>query len=157
MRQLLEAYQSFVGHDLPNQLVSVHAYARLLDESADPQADDESKQLVRRIAALSNKMAGQARRLFEIGNLLGESPWGPPLSLREVAEEVVAGIRCRLEASKIAFHLREADATLPLAGPLLHQVLIELLTNAVTAIGPRYTPGESTWRETGPPRGGRSA
>jgi signal transduction histidine kinase len=138
MRQLLVAYQTFVGHDLPNQLVSVQAYARLLEESDISGLDDESKMLLSRMAALSKKMGFQARRLSEFGKLLGEPPWGPLLSLADVAEEVVAGIRCRTEAGEIVFRLPEGGPTLPLAGALFHQVMIELLTNAVAAIGPGH-------------------
>ena len=136
LRQLLAAYQTFVGHDLPNRLVSVQAYARLLEGADGSDLDDESKMVLRRVAALTGQMGLQARRLFEIDKLLREPPWGPPLSLAEVAEEVVAGIRCREGAGAIAFHLPDRDPCLPLAGALFRQVVAELLANAVAAIGP---------------------
>jgi signal transduction histidine kinase len=138
MRQLLAAYRTFVGHDLPNQLVFVQASACLLEKSDHPGLDDESKTLLGRIAALSQKMGLQARRLSEVGDLLREPPWGPPLSLAEVAEEVVAGIRWRAEAGEIVFHLPQGGPTLPLAGVLFRKVVAELLANAVAAIGPGH-------------------
>lgn len=134
MRQLFAAYQNFVGHDLPNQLVAVQAYSGLLEESDGPRSE-ESKMLLSRIGALSKRMGLQARRLFEIGNLLGESPWGPPVSLREVAEEVVAGIRCKMDATGIDFRLPGPAPHVPLAESLLLRVLTELVANAVAAIG----------------------
>ena len=134
MRQLFAAYQNFVGHDLPNQLVTVQAYSRLLEES-DGSRSDESTMLLGRIGVLSKTMGLQARRLFEIGTLLSEPPWGPPLSLGDVAEEVVAGIRCRVDASRIDFRLPERTSNVPLAEPLLLRVLNELVANAVAAIG----------------------
>lgn len=138
VRQLLDAYQTFVGHDLSNQLVSVQAFARRLEDSDDTGLDDESKMLLGRIGVLSKEMGFQARRLSEVGNLLREPPWGPPLSLRDVAEEVVAGIRYRAEAGEIVFHLPEVASNLPLAWALFHRVMTELLANAVTAIGPGH-------------------
>lgn len=131
---LLGAYRTFVGHDLTNQLVSSQAFARLLEGAAVSELDDESRRLLGRIASLSKAMGLQARRLTEIDNLLREPPWGPPLSLAEAVEEVVVGVRCRMDASKITFRLRES-AVLPLDGGLLRRVLLELLTNAVQAIG----------------------
>lgn len=134
MRQLFAAYQNFVGHDLPNQLVAVHAYSGLLEESDGPRSE-ESKMLLGRIGAMSQRMGLQARRLFEIGNLLCESPWGPPLSLRGIAEEVVAGVRCKTGASGIDFLLPGPTPHVPLAEALLLRVLNELVANAVAAIG----------------------
>ena len=134
MRQLFAAYQNFVGHDLPNQLVTVQAYSRLLEESDGPRSE-ESMMLLSRIGALSKTMGLQARRLFEIGNLLADPPWGPPVSLENVAEEVVAAIRCKMDATGIDFHLPDPAPHVPLAEALLLRVLNELVANAVAAIG----------------------
>ena len=135
MRQLLGAYQTFVGHDLPNQLVSVQAYARLLDEIDSSGLDEEARSLLGRIGALGRQMALQARRLSEFGKLLGQPPWGPPLSLEEVAEEVVASVRCRTDAAEVVFAIAEGAPSFPLAGELFHQMIAEVVANAVAAIG----------------------
>ena len=136
LRQFLGAYQTFVGHDLPNQLVSVQAYARLIEEADLSGLDEESRMFLSRIGVLSRKMGSQARRLSEIDKLLCEPPWGPPVSLGDVAEEAIVGIRCRMDASRISFSSPEVAPTLPLAGALFRQVLDELLANAVAAVGP---------------------
>jgi signal transduction histidine kinase len=83
-------------------------------------------------------MGLQARRLSQVGDLLREPPWGSPVSLAEVAEEAVAGIRCRVPVGEMVFHLPERSPSLPLAGALFRQVVAELLANAVAAIGPGH-------------------
>jgi signal transduction histidine kinase len=133
VRQLFAAYQTFVGHDLANRIVSIQGFSRQLEEG-DVSSEEESKMLLGRIAALSNDVGLRARRLYEIGELLREPPWGPPVDLREVAEEVVVGIRCKADVRRIEFRLPEA-ARVPLAEPLLRRVLLELVANGVAAIG----------------------
>ena len=135
LRSLLGAYHTFVGHDLANQLLSLQEFARLVEAVDLSRLDEESKMLMGRIGFLSETMRLQAHRLTEIGNLLREPPWGPSLSLSEAVEEVVAVVRCRMDAGPVAFHFGEASVVLPLERALLHRVLVELLTNAVQAIG----------------------
>lgn len=134
MRQLFAAYQTFVGHDLANQLVCIQGFSRQLEES-DVSGEEEAKMLLGRIGTLSKRVAFQARRLFEIGELLHSPPWGPPLSLRGVAQEVVAGVRCTMDAGRIDFRLPELATKVPLAEPLLLRVLLELVANGVAAVG----------------------
>src|SRR5436190_20469913 len=86
--QLLACFQTFLGHELPNRLVPVQGYARLLAEQ-DGAADEEGRLLAGRIAELTRKADTLARRLAEIGRLMREPAFGPACNLEEVAAEVV--------------------------------------------------------------------
>src|SRR4051812_11487303 len=93
LRQLLEAYQNFVGHDLSNHLVSTQAYTRMLNEMDAAAVDPERKLVLSRLAVLGQRMAEQTRRLVELGKLLREPVWGPPQSVEEAGWEAVAALR----------------------------------------------------------------
>src|SRR5262245_25177355 len=90
LEHLLAGYQAFLGHDLANQLVSVQAFARLLQEQLQGSIDPDAEALLGRLAAIARRCDQNARRLADVGRLLREPPWGPTISFVEVAHEAVA-------------------------------------------------------------------
>src|SRR5262245_24389486 len=83
--QLLACFQAFLGHELPNQLVPVQGYARLLVEQHGAPLDEEGRLLLTRIADLTRQVDTRARRLADIGRLMREAARGPGGDLAEVA------------------------------------------------------------------------
>jgi len=139
LSDLLGGFQGFVGHELPNQLVPIQAFARLLLEQHASQLDEEARLLLTRLAALTQRADQQARGLEEIGRLPREPAWGPPVSLTDVVREAVAEVKSAPEvraanSSKIFYHVGEEMPSVPLSRRLLHQVLVQLLRNATQAI-----------------------
>lgn len=141
LRDLLATYQRFVGHDLLNQLVSVQAYTRMLLES-DSLADEDSRQVLHRLAQIGQRLGEQSRRLTDVGRLLREPPWGPPVPLEDPASEAIATFRCTnnihqsIDISSFSFVLAANLPSLPVSANLLGQVLFELLEYAVSTTRP---------------------
>ena len=129
LQRLLGAFDSFVGHDLANALVSINAYTRLL---ADAEPGDEMTELLTRLGAAGSRLADRSRRLVEIGCLLRGPVWGPSLPLAEAAHEATAEVRSA-RGGDVPCRIPEGLPSLPLAGPLLRRVLVELIANAAAA------------------------
>ncbi|HXP77927.1 MAG TPA: ATP-binding protein, partial [Stellaceae bacterium] len=134
--QKLEALGTLAGgiaHDLNNTLVPVIAMAKLGLKRAEPrstayesfeliyQAGLRARDLVKQVLAFSRKDTVDRR----------------PFRLHEVVEEALAMLRPTIPAT-ITIE-REIDAVPPIMGDAtqLHQVAVNLVTNAVHAVGMR--------------------
>jgi signal transduction histidine kinase len=132
LEQLAACFQLFVGHELPNMLVSIQGFARLLAGST-ARLDDESRLLLDRIAALTRKADLASRRLAEIGRILREPAGGEPIDLAELVREVLAEVNARLDGRPLGLRLDGPSARVALARPLLAAVVAQVLTNAAQA------------------------
>jgi len=133
---LLACFQAFVGHELPNALVGIQGLARLLAADDLPQ---EARALLERLAALAQKAHLCSRRLAEIGRLLREPSFGPPVELAEALREAVAEVNARRPAAPLELAMPASLPSLPLSRDLLHAVLVQLLANAAQAGEPGRT------------------
>src|SRR5262249_38400586 len=92
---LLPAFQAALGHELPNILVPLQAYSRLLLEDA-AGTDEEGKGLAARVVQLSQRADELARQLAEVGRLcrtIEAGTDGPAgVSLAELAVEARAAV-----------------------------------------------------------------
>lgn len=132
--QLLPAYHAFVGHDLPNQLVPIQAFARMLLDYHAGALDEEATVLLTRLASLCQRADARARRLAYLGRLLREPPVGLPVCLREVLAEAIAEVNTSNRSDSISYDVGEGMPTVTLSRRLLHQVFVELLRNAAGSI-----------------------
>lgn len=136
LHHLVNGYQHFLGHDLANHLVSVQGLARLIREQLG-NTPEETSLLLDHLAEVAMRADQQARRLAEIGKLLREPAWGPPLRLEEVVREAIAQVQASrvqtASASEFVLNLVEQSLLVSVSRPLLHQVLVELLRNASRA------------------------
>jgi signal transduction histidine kinase len=127
---LLACYQSFLGHDLPGQLVALQGLARLLLlQSASLPA--ETVDLLGRLAGITQKVDALVRRVADLGRIQREPPFGPPVSLADVVGAAAAEVRCTGLSLECA--LAGDVSTLPLSRRLFHQVLVQLFRNAAQA------------------------
>ena len=133
LEQLLGCLQLFVGHELPGVLVPCQAFARLLREEAGG-LDEESRLLLDRLAALTQKADRWARRLAELGRLLRASAWGPLVDLSELAREAIAEVNARGDLPGVAYRVVGPMPSTPVSRPLLHAVLVQLLSNSGQAV-----------------------
>jgi signal transduction histidine kinase len=141
LEHLVAAYQQFLGHDLPNQLVSIQGMARLLQTDQGVNLDPETRMLLGRLAELTQRADRQARRLADMARLLRDPAWGSPVPLIEVVREALAEVKatprgCRSTAcaSDITWDVVEQMPMVHVSPRLLHAVLVELLHNAVAAL-----------------------
>jgi signal transduction histidine kinase len=159
LRQLVTCYQMFIGHELPNQLVPIQAFARMLLESHADQLDAEGQALLARLASLTQRADTLARRLAEMGRLLREPAAGEPLELQEVLREAIAEVNLLGGPPGISYDVEDRLPVVAVSRRLLHQVLVQLLRNAAQAmagtpgavvIGARREPGGvSLWVRDG--------
>jgi signal transduction histidine kinase len=146
MARFIACLQTYIGHELPNQLVAMQAFARLLLEQNAGALDEEGRMMLGRIATMAQKADMLARRLAEIGRLLREPPWGMPLPADEVVREAIAEANVLGAPAGIVYDVQESLPTVHASRRLLHQVLVQLLRNAGQAI----TEGRDGREDTAP-------
>lgn len=145
LEHLLAGYQMFLGHDLANQLVAIQGLARHLEAEAGDLPPDAGP-LLARLAELTRRADREARRLAEVGRLLRDRPYGPPVPLQEVVHEAVVSVKAAPRhgaagpAPEPVFEVAGPMPLVTLSGRLMHQTLVELLHNAVAAL-PSGRPG----------------
>ena len=123
--------QTFTGHELPNVLVALQGLARLLLREGDVGPD--SRPLLERLAALAQSADTTSRRLAEVGRLLREDPFGPPVDLRDELAEAAAVVNVQRPPSPVALDVAGPLPSVGLARALLHAVLVQILSNAARA------------------------
>jgi signal transduction histidine kinase len=134
MARFIDCVQTYIGHELPNQLVAMQAFSRLLLEEHAAALDEEGRMMLGRLAATAQRAHVLARRLAEIGRLLREPPWGVPLSADEVAREAIAEVNVLGSSAGIVYDVQHSLPVVHASRRLLHQVLVQLLRNARQAI-----------------------
>jgi signal transduction histidine kinase len=134
VNQQMACLQAYIGHELPNQLVPIQAFARLLLEDSSSALDEEGRTMLERLAALTEKADRLARRLAEINRLLREPPWGLPLSLDELVREAIAEVNVPGIPAGITYDIQQSLPSVYASRRLLHQVLVQLLRNAGQAM-----------------------
>jgi signal transduction histidine kinase len=133
LEQLLGCFQTWIGHELPNQLVPIQAFARLLLESWGGRLDEEGREILDRLAALARKADALARRLAEVGRLLREPPWGVDLPLGDLVREAVAEATLLAAHPGVRYDIQDNLPTTRASRRLLHEVLVQLVRNATQA------------------------
>jgi signal transduction histidine kinase len=134
MARFIACMQAYVGHELPNQLVAVQAFARLLLEHHAAALDEEGRMLLQRLASVAQRADNLARRLAEIGRLLREPAWGPALPAREIVHEAIAEVNALGAPAGMSYAIEESLPIVCASRVLLYQVFVQLLRNAVEAM-----------------------
>jgi signal transduction histidine kinase len=130
--QLLICFQKALGHELPNKLVALGGLARLVQEEYSKDLGPEGQALLERLAAAAQRADGLVRRLAEIGRLCragGEEG----VRFEEVAHEARAELIFLGCGATIEYDLSLPLPVLKIARAALHQVLLQLIHNAVQA------------------------
>jgi light-regulated signal transduction histidine kinase (bacteriophytochrome) len=126
----LEAFAHVASHDIKEPLRHIEAFAGMLGESIRPIGDGRLHNLVGGIESSSRRLRNLIKDLAEFSQVGRRAKPLAPASLRNIAEDVVADLRQRID---------EAGATVEIdALPVAHcdhnqmrQVLQNLLSNAV--------------------------
>jgi light-regulated signal transduction histidine kinase (bacteriophytochrome) len=126
----LEAFAHVASHDIKEPLRHIEAFAGMLGESIRPTGDERLRTLVGGIESSSRRLRNLINDLAEFSQVGRRAKPLAPAPLQEIAEEVVADLRQRID---------EAAATVAIdALPVVYcdrnqmrQVLQNLLSNAV--------------------------
>lgn len=143
----LEAFGYSVAHDLRAPLRTISNFSGALREDYEAVLDEPGRDLLRRIGAATERMDALIRDLLDYSRLGAQEVRLGPVDL----DEVLAGVRHQLSAT-----LSERDAEVIVEAPLgtvvghptlLHQVLGNLVSNAVKFVPAGTRPVVRVWAE----------
>jgi signal transduction histidine kinase len=137
MDRFIACVQMYIGHELPTQLMAMQAFSRLLLDQYAGALDEEGRMMLDRLAAGAERAEALARRLAEMGRLLREPPWGLPMSANEIVREAIAELNVLGTPPGVSYDIQERLPSVHTSRRLLHQVLVQLLRNAVGALTSR--------------------
>lgn len=138
-----------VSHDLRTPLSSVLGIALTLTESQVDLSSEDSRDLLKRLAANARKLERLLADLLDLDRLTRgiASPNRRPTDLAELAEKVVEAEES-LVARKVVLELE--PVVISVDGPKVERILDNLLVNSV-----RHTPdGATVWVRVAPDNGG---
>ncbi len=125
----LEAFSYSVSHDLRAPLRAIDGYASMVEEDYEKLLDDEGKRLLGNIQQNAKKMSNLIDDLLAFSRLGKKVIQKKPLDMNELLEGVL------IDLGKAQEHHAaiSSDELLPAFGDysLIHQVLINLVSNAV--------------------------
>jgi light-regulated signal transduction histidine kinase (bacteriophytochrome) len=119
--------QRFLGHNLPNHLVTIQGLARLVLQDQPNRLDEEGRLHLNRLADNASQVSELVRGLADLGQLVLEP--GPPQTL-DLAEEVLearSAVKVLCPGCKIEYDLKQPLPGLKLAHAPWHQALVVLL------------------------------
>jgi signal transduction histidine kinase len=132
---LLACFQEALGHELPNYLVALQGLARLLEEGEGQRLGPEGREQLGRLATLARHTDRLVRALADIGRLCRDARSGQPIALGEVAREAAAELNLLYGEPAIVYDVPDDLPAVTVSRQSLYQVLVQLLRNAVGAVG----------------------
>jgi signal transduction histidine kinase len=127
-------YQTFVGHELPNELVAAQGIARLLVETATELSDSHRSLLVR-LANRLQETDRQSRQLAEMGRLMRGPAYESAWPVGPVMRESIAQMSALSSCNDIIYRSHIEATTLEVSCAWFRRVVRELIHNAQQAIG----------------------
>lgn len=131
--RLLPVLGKALGHDLPNQLVSIQGLARVLELEDGANLSEAGRDYLQRIATAAKRLHTQARALAAIIKATGDRRPAEAVPLASAAREAAAEVSQLFPGRPVVYHFDDAAPVLELPREALHQVLVQLLRNAVQA------------------------
>jgi len=134
----LESFSYSVSHDLRAPLRALHGYSKILEEDYGEVLDDEGKRLLDNIQANARKMGTLVDDLLSFSRLGKKEIQKSPTNMNELIESALKEIN---NASPHNASIK-VDALLTASADrfLLHQVWINLISNAVKYSGKKEKP-----------------
>src|SRR5262249_52410211 len=123
--------QQALGHDLPNQMVSLQGLARVLAMELESSAAPEVRDLANRMANLARQADERMRRVAALGRLLRQEEQPQLLDLRELAREAVTAVKLLLKGHGVEYRFREGMPLVTGCRDSLYQILYQLLRNSL--------------------------
>ena len=132
--RLLHLLQKALGHELPNQLIAIQGLARLLDLEERDRLSEDGRNYLERLVAAAQRTHELVRSLAEVVRACRLGPPSQPVALEQGLREATAELG--LVPPAIDVQLPADGPMLPVPGPALRQLLVELLRNARQAAAP---------------------
>jgi len=138
---LLALYQSFLGHELLNELVAAQGLARMLAESAK-ELSESNLMLLKRLADRLQETDQQTRRLAELGRFLRTPAYGPAWSVEAVMQETLLQMSVLSAKLDIKYSSSVTVKNLSVSQHWFRRLTFELLQNAQHAIAAAGSSGQ---------------
>lgn len=146
----LEAFSYTVSHDLRAPVRAINGFAQLLDEHAGAALDGEGRRLVTNIVRSSRHMGRLIDDLLAFAQLGRRAIEVGPVPIAGVVERVVDELRPMADAQGARIEISPAPPTVRGEPTLLHQILLNLVANAIEYHRPGVRPVVRIgWREAG--------
>jgi signal transduction histidine kinase len=134
---LFTLYQRALGHDLPNQLVSIQGFARMVETDLPASTQAETRTRIGRVADLARKADEQMRALANIGRTLCSPPSPERIDLGELVHEAAIETRLVFNTVPVEYHFSVDAPVLTTVRVPLYRVVSELLRNSFQAVADR--------------------
>jgi signal transduction histidine kinase len=148
--QALQAFAYSISHDLRAPLRAMQGFSEALLEDYGDQLEDTGREYARRIVAASERMDRLISDLLAYSRLSRAEMVLQNVSLQEVLDETCRELSANLQERGAEVTTTGALPTVRAHRATLIQVLINLLSNAVTYVAPGVVPRVRVWAE---PRG----
>jgi hypothetical protein len=142
-----------VAHEVNTPLTGISSYAQFLLE--ETRGDDPKHSMLKKIVAQADRASKIARGLLGISRADGDERVTEPVDLGELAEETIGflGPRIRRSDATVVVSRESTDVVARGDRSRLQQVLINLLLNALDAVGPGgRVVVSSAWESSGQAR-----
>ena len=132
----LEAFSYSVSHDLRAPLRHIDGFAGLLIKSDGAQVSERGRGYLSHIAESAKQMGMLIDDLLVFSRMgRAEMSFGP-VDLQKLTEETIQGLRLETQQRNIEW-IKHPLPVVPGDRPMLRQVLVNLLANAIKYSGPR--------------------
>jgi signal transduction histidine kinase len=131
---LLAAYQQALGHELPNRLVAIQGLARIVLSDQGARLDPAGRELLERLADLTQRTDLLVRALAEVGRLDRGTELAEPVPLTDLVAEAVAEVKILFKHHTVEYIIQNCMPIVVVARRGLYAVLHHLLRNAARAV-----------------------
>jgi PAS domain S-box-containing protein len=134
----LESFSYSVSHDLRAPLRSIDGFSRIVLEEYADKVDDEGKRLLNVVRDSTKKMGALIDDLLALSRVGRKDIEFSKVDMNKLAEAVYEEIRTTMSESHFQFNIDQLPSAY--GDPLMiHQVFLNLLTNAIKFTGPKDT------------------
>jgi signal transduction histidine kinase len=133
---LLACYQQALGHELPNLLVALQGMARLIAAEHAAGLDADGRALLARVADLARRADFLARATASVGRVCRGANATAAVPLSDAVREALAEVNLAFPAANVEYVVAPEMPVLKVSRRAIHQMLVQLLTNAFRAALP---------------------
>ncbi|MDB6020735.1 MAG: Integral rane sensor signal transduction histidine kinase, partial [Pedosphaera sp.] len=145
--QLLEKVLYHVAHDLRAPLRAIQSFTLLLEQNAG-RLDAEGQDFAHRVVAATSRMDVLIRDLLAYGHLGQIKPSVQRVDTEGVLDAALAQLSVETVAKSAAILVRRPLPPVIANETLLRQILLNLVSNALTYVAPGIAPRIEIWAET---------
>jgi light-regulated signal transduction histidine kinase (bacteriophytochrome) len=135
----MESFTYAASHDLRSPLIAISGFSRILREDYSGNIDDKGKDLLSRIEGSAKKMSQLIDDLLSFGRVSTREIRRSEVDMEKLAGKVFEDLKPLIGQRNIRF---EVNALPPAYGdlPMLRQVIVNFITNALKFTRTRETP-----------------